>query len=83
MGRVGNGVLTGYDSRFEAARLGSLGPVIGQKGEKFMIKKIKYTSEPLEMEVVEDFLPPPEELVLKRTRSKLPSGFSKPTVRIF
>jgi hypothetical protein len=30
-----------------------------------MKSRTKYTDEPLAMEVVEDFLPPPEELVLK------------------
>ncbi|MGD0518235.1 MAG: hypothetical protein ABSA26_11930 [Thermoguttaceae bacterium] len=48
-----------------------------------MIKKIKYTSEPLEMEVVEDFLPPPEDLVLKEDTVKVTIGLSKPTVDFF
>ncbi|MGD0382039.1 MAG: hypothetical protein ABSA77_00865 [Thermoguttaceae bacterium] len=48
-----------------------------------MIKKIKYTNEPLEMEVVEDFLPPPEDLVLKEDTVKVTIGLSKPTVDFF
>lgn len=48
-----------------------------------MIKKIKYTSEPLEMEVIEDFLPPPEDLVLKEDTVKVTIGLSKPTVEFF
>jgi hypothetical protein len=48
-----------------------------------MKKKIKYTNEPLEMEVVEDFLPPPEELVLKEDTVKVTIGLSKPTVDFF
>jgi predicted DNA binding CopG/RHH family protein len=48
-----------------------------------MTKKIKYTSEPLEMEVVEDFLPPPEDLVLKEDTVKVTIGLSKPTVEFF
>jgi hypothetical protein len=48
-----------------------------------MKKKIKYASEPLEMEVVEDFLPPPEDLVLKEDMVKVTIGLSKPTVEFF
>jgi predicted DNA binding CopG/RHH family protein len=48
-----------------------------------MKKKIKYTSEPLEMEVVENFLPPPEDLVLKEDTVKVTIGLSKPTVEFF
>ena len=28
-------------------------------------KKVRYTDEPIEFEVIEDFLPPPEKLILK------------------
>ena len=48
-----------------------------------MKSKIKYTSEPLKMEVVEDFLPPPEELVLKQDTVKVTIGLSKPTIEFF
>ncbi|MGW8258151.1 MAG: hypothetical protein ACWGMZ_11750 [Thermoguttaceae bacterium] len=48
-----------------------------------MIKKIKYTSAPVEMEVVDDFLPPPEDLVLKEDTVKVTIGLSKPTVAFF
>ena len=48
-----------------------------------MKSKIKYASEPLEMEVVEDFLPPPEELVLKQDTVKVTIGLSKPTIEFF
>jgi predicted DNA binding CopG/RHH family protein len=48
-----------------------------------MKRRIKYASEPLEMEVVEDFLPPPEELVLKEDTVKVTIGLSKPTVEFF
>jgi predicted DNA binding CopG/RHH family protein len=50
---------------------------------KPMHKKFKYTDEPLEMEVIEDFLPPPEELVLKEDMVKVTIGLSKPTVEFF
>jgi hypothetical protein len=48
-----------------------------------MKSKIKYTSEPLKMEVVEDFLPPPDQLVLKQDTVKVTIGLSKPTVEFF
>lgn len=48
-----------------------------------MKSKIKYTNEPLEMEVVEDFLPPPEQLALKQDTVKVTIGLSKPTVDFF
>lgn len=45
--------------------------------------KIKYTNEPLELEVVEDFLPPPDQLVLKQDTVKVTIGLSKPTIEFF
>jgi predicted DNA binding CopG/RHH family protein len=48
-----------------------------------MKSKIKYTDEPLEMEVVEDFLPPPEQLALRRDSVKVTISLSKPTVEFF
>jgi predicted DNA binding CopG/RHH family protein len=48
-----------------------------------MKKKIRYTDEPLEMEVVKDFLPPPEKLVRKEETVKVTIGLSKPSVEFF
>ena len=48
-----------------------------------MKSKIKYANEPLEMEAVEDFLPPPEELVLQQDTIKVTIGLSKPTIEYF
>ena len=48
-----------------------------------MKSKIKYVNEPLEMELVEDFLPPPEELVLKQDTVKVTIGLSRPTIEFF
>ena len=48
-----------------------------------MKSKIKYTSEPLEMEVMEDFLPPPDQLAVKQDTVKVTIGLSKPTVDFF
>lgn len=48
-----------------------------------MKSKIKYANEPLKMEVVDDFLPPPEELVPKQDSVKVTIGLSKSTVEFF
>ena len=48
-----------------------------------MKNKIKYTSEPLEMEVTKDFLPPPDQLALREDTVKVTIGLSKPTVEFF
>ena len=55
----------------------------GGKGENFMKSKIKYVNEPLEMEVVADFLPPPQELVLKQDTVKVTIALSKGTIEFF
>ncbi len=48
-----------------------------------MKSKIKYSDEPLTMEVVEDFLPRPEDLVPREDTVKVTIGLSKPTIEFF
>ena len=49
-----------------------------------MKSKIKYTDEPMgELEVVKDFLPPPDQLVLKEDRVKVTISLSKGSVEFF
>jgi predicted DNA binding CopG/RHH family protein len=48
-----------------------------------MKKKIKYAAEPLEMDIIADFLPPPDDLVKKEDTVKVTIGLSKPTVDFF
>ncbi len=48
-----------------------------------MKRRIKYTDEPLEMEIVEDFLPPRSNLACKQDTVKVTIGLSKPTVEFF
>lgn len=48
-----------------------------------MQKKIQYTDEPLEMEIIEDFLPPPEHLLLKEEILKVTISLSKSSVEFF
>ena len=48
-----------------------------------MGKKTGYTDEPLEMEVIPDFLPPPHKLVLKKESVKVTISLSKRSVEFF
>lgn len=48
-----------------------------------MKKRIHYTDEPIEMEVIEDFLPPPEKLVLKEETVKVTISLSKHSIEFF
>ena len=49
-----------------------------------MTKKTVYTNEPLgEVGVVEDFLPPPEKLVLRQERVKVTMELTKKSVNYF
>ncbi len=82
MGRVGEGVLT-VRFTYRGRRFASSGPDIGAEGEKSMRKKTQYTREPMTLEVVDDFLPPPCDLVLKEDTVKVTIGLSKPTVEFF
>ena len=59
-------------------------PDIGGKARKHMKKKIKYTDEPMgKVKVVSDFLPTPEELVLKDETVKVTIALSKSSVDFF
>jgi len=59
-------------------------PVIGEKESKSMSAKIKYTNEPLgKLEVVSDFLPPPEDLVFRDDGVKVTLALSKRSVEFF
>lgn len=59
-------------------------PDIGGKARKYMKKKIKYTDEPIgKVKVVTDFLPSPEELVLKDETVKVTISLSKTSVDFF
>ncbi|OGS01038.1 MAG: CopG family transcriptional regulator [Elusimicrobia bacterium RIFCSPLOWO2_12_FULL_59_9] len=49
-----------------------------------MKKKIRYTNEPLgKLQVVKDFLPPPEELAFKEESVKVTMTLSKSSVEFF
>jgi hypothetical protein len=57
---------------------------IGEKGGRYMKTKIKYTDEPMgELRVVKDFLPPPEQLVLKEENIKVTIALKKSSIEFF
>lgn len=57
---------------------------IGGKGDKFMKKKIKYSNENIgQIEVIKDFLPKPEDLILKEPTIKVTLNLSKSSIDFF
>jgi predicted DNA binding CopG/RHH family protein len=56
---------------------------IGEKEGRFMKKKIVYTDEPINCRVIDNFLPPPEELVLKEEKVKVTIALSKSSIEFF
>jgi hypothetical protein len=59
-------------------------PAIGEKGGSCMKSKIKYTDEPLgKLRVVKDFLPPPEQLMMKEENVKVTISLNKSSVEYF
>ena len=48
-----------------------------------MKKSIRYTNEPMSFEVVEDFLPPPSQLVLKENTIKVTLTLKESSVKFF
>ena len=59
-------------------------PDIGEKGGRYMKTKIKYTDEPMgKLKVIKDFLPPPEQLVLKEENVKVTIALNKSSIEFF
>jgi len=57
---------------------------IGEKGGKSMKNKIKYTDEPMgKLRVIKDFLPSPDQLVLKEENVKITISLKKSSVEFF
>lgn len=56
---------------------------IGEKGKQYMKKQIHYQNEPFEARIVTDFLPKPEDLVLKQKRVKITLSLSKISIDFF
>ncbi len=59
-------------------------PDIGGNERKYMKNKIKYSDEPMgKLKVVNDFLPPPEQLALKEDNVKVTIALKKSSVEFF
>jgi len=57
---------------------------IGEKGERCMKSTIKYTDEPMgDLKIVDDFLPPPDQLVLKEDNVKVTISLKKSNIDFF
>lgn len=48
-----------------------------------MKKRTKYTDEAMEFEIIEDFLPPPDQLVRRTRKVKVTLEVGEPTVQMF
>ena len=58
--------------------------VTGEEVRKYMKSKLKYSDEPIgKLRVVEDFLPPPEDLVFKEENVKVTMSLSRASVNFF
>lgn len=59
-------------------------PDIGEKENRFMKKKIKYSNVKIgDIEVIKDFLPKPEELFFKEDTVKVTLNLSKSSIDFF
>lgn len=57
---------------------------IGEKGERYMKTKIKYTEEPVgNLRVIKDFLPRPDQLILKEENVKITISLNKSSIEFF
>ena len=74
LGRQGGGILSSASSERD----------IGERGNESMKSRIKYTDEPMEkVRVVDDFLPPPEQLAFKEETVKVTLALSTASVAFF
>ena len=48
-----------------------------------MKKRTKYTDEPMEFKIIDDFLPSPEQLVRRTRKVKVTLEVGEPTVEVF
>jgi len=57
---------------------------IGGEEGRFMKTKIKYTEEPMgNLRIIKDFLPPPDQLVLKEDNVKVTISLKKSSIEFF
>ena len=61
-----------------------MAPDSGGKEGKHMKSKIKYTDEPMgKLKIISDFLPPPDQLVLKEDNVKVTLALKKSSIEFF
>jgi predicted DNA binding CopG/RHH family protein len=61
-----------------------MAPAIGERGRRYMRRKIEYSNERIgDPRVVKDFLPSPENLVFKEENVKVTIGLSRKSVDFF
>lgn len=61
-----------------------MAPDTGEKGGKYMKKKIKYSDEPMgKLKAIQDFLPSPDKLVLKEENVKVTIALNKSSIEFF
>lgn len=56
---------------------------IGERAKKYMKNKIKYSNEPIEVKVVSDFLPKPENLILSEKKTKVTLTLTQKSLDFF
>jgi hypothetical protein len=58
--------------------------VIGEKEGRYMKTRIKYAEEPMgDLKIVKDFLPPPDQLVLREDNVKVTISLKKSSITFF
>lgn len=57
--------------------------VTGNVADKFMKKAIKYSNEPLEARVIDDFLPSPENLILREKKKRVTLTLTEKSLDFF
>ena len=55
----------------------------GEKVRQYMNKRIKYSNEPIKARVVRDFLPRPENLVLREKKKRVTLTLSEKSINFF
>jgi predicted DNA binding CopG/RHH family protein len=62
----------------------SMAQVIGEKEGRYMKTKTKYTEEPMgDLKIIKDFLPPPDQLVLREDNMKVTISLKKSSITFF
>lgn len=57
--------------------------VIGERGKIFMTNRIKYSDEQIEARIISDFLPRPENLILKEKKTRVTLTLTEKSLNFF